>query len=195
MNLSTTEDYVRIVLVGDSSVGKTSLISRLVSGEFIPDEQSTVGAMFVLYKIACNDQSIDLQIWDTAGQEKFRSLGPIYYRNSRAGIVVFDISNAESFEHLNSWIDDFCNTTGADVLIYVVANKTDLEEKVPIKEAEIWARKRGYFFFATSALDGTGVKELFQSIGEKLIQTRTPKKVEPITLSEYEGEKDGNSCC
>ena len=183
MNLATTDDFVRVVLVGDSSVGKTSIISRLISGEFIPDEQSTVGAMFVLYKVQSNDQSIDLQIWDTGGQERFRSLGPIYYRNSRAGIVVFDISKLETYENLNSWIEDFTNTAGSDVLIYVVANKTDLEPQIPIEDVENWATQRGYYFFATSAYNGDGINELFQSIGENLLKSPYRKKVETIELS------------
>jgi small GTP-binding protein len=191
MNLGGDE-FTRVVLIGDSGVGKTSLITRLVSNKFASDEPSTVGAMFVIHEVNVDGFPIKLQIWDTAGQEKFRSLGPIYYRNSKAGIVVFDLTSPKSFSNVDGWINDFCNTAGADAVIFIVGNKIDLEPVVSLDEAHNWASKKGYRFYTTSSLSGTGINELFNAVGKVLVETKCIK----IVPTEIDINKaKSNSCC
>ena len=115
--------HARVVMIGDSGVGKTSILSRLVDHRFNKHEQSTVGVNFQLYVREMADVRLEMQIWDTAGQEKFRALGPIYYRNSVAAVAVFSLDNTESLDRIGWWLEQFTNAAGTNVVIAIAANK------------------------------------------------------------------------
>lgn len=178
------ESLHRVVTIGETSVGKTSIITQLVKKSFNPNEKSTVGAMFVVYdqKLDDSNTSIEMQIWDTAGQERFRSLGPIYYRGAEAAIVVFDFTSLSSFERIQSWISAFQDNAGSETIIYVFGNKIDLEDEAQIsrEEAKRWVTERGFSFYATSALTGEGIEEAFKDLGNA-IYANSKKKLIPIT--------------
>lgn len=160
----------RVVTIGDSSVGKTSIINQLVNQKFNDSEQSTIGAMFVIHVEEIENTRIEMQIWDTAGQEKFRSLGPIYYRNADAAVVVFDTTQQISFKHLDSWIDAFTEVAGTEAVIIIAGNKSDIidENEVTNEMAQKYANENGYAYFPTSALTGSGIQEMFHNIALKL---------------------------
>ncbi|OHT03122.1 small GTP-binding protein [Tritrichomonas foetus] len=166
--------HARVVVIGDSSVGKTSILNQLVEHTFNPFEPSTVGSNYQLYVEEIQGTKVEIQIWDTAGQEKFRSLGPIYFRNAVAAIAVYDQTNRLTFEHLDKWIHDFTEVAGATTTIAIAGNKSDLQsEEVPFVEAEKWANDRKYLIAQTSALTGAGVKELFKKLAVSILQNQS----------------------
>jgi len=169
--------HCRVVVIGDSSVGKTSILNQLIDHTFKPHEQSTIGANYQLFVQEINGVKVEVQIWDTAGQEKFKALGPIYFRNSQGAIAVYDSTNRASFENLESWIDSFVEIVGNNSVIAIAANKCDLftEIQVSSEEGQSWAESNHYIFQPTSAKTGDGVKELFLRLAEKLLKEQSPK--------------------
>jgi small GTP-binding protein len=139
----------RVVTIGETAVGKTSLINRLINGKFVENENPTIGGNFLMYNETIQEHRVELQIWDTAGQEKYRSLSPIYCRDASGGILVFDLTNKETFLKLDNWRKIFTDAASQNALLYVVANKADMKDKfqVTIEEAEEWAEENGCPFF------------------------------------------------
>ena len=181
----TTVFHGRIVLVGDSSVGKTSILNMLVEKSFNPTEQSTVGANYQLFINEVNGTHVEMQVWDTAGQEKYKSLGPIYYRNAQAALVVYDQSNKETYDNLNNWIQAFISIAGIDTIIAIVANKCDMETcEVEEEEARRWAENNDYIFYKTSAKTGENIDYMFGDLVKRIVKKngaqqsriRAPKK-------------------
>jgi small GTP-binding protein len=182
---------VRVVLIGDTQVGKTSLIHRFVRSSFDRQTKGTIGAVFHTYEQTWNGRQVIMQIWDTAGQEKYRSLGPIYYRNSAAGIAVFDMTSPETLPGLEKWIVEFRKYTESP-LLFIVGNKTDIEgeQKVTREEANSFATAQGATVFFTSAKTGDNVKELFDGVFNQLAEAGK------ISGDESNLEaKEGSGCC
>ena len=165
----------RVVLIGDAAVGKTSILNQAMEHRFNETEPTTVGANYQLYSTDIDDIHVDIQIWDTAGEERFKSLGPIYFRNSIGAICVFDSTNRQSFNSLPEWIDFFKSIAGDQTVIAVVANKCDLTEMIQVsnEEAENFAHSNAYLFFRTSAKTGMGIQEMFLQIAKELVKTKT----------------------
>ncbi|KAK6220237.1 Ras-like protein Rab-6A [Colletotrichum tabaci] len=156
----------KLVFLGEQSVGKTSLITRFMataSARLEPPSNS-------LQTMYLEDRTVRLQLWDTAGQERFRSLIPSYIRDSSVAVVVYDISNAKSFQNTKKWIDDVRAERGNDVIIVLVGNKTDLNDKreVTTQQGEEEAKKNNLMFVETSAKLGHNVKTLFKRIAQAL---------------------------
>ncbi|EAU88826.2 ryh1 [Coprinopsis cinerea okayama7 len=160
----------KIVLLGDQSVGKTSLITRFMYDTFDNTYQATIGIDFLSKTMYLEDRTVRLQLWDTAGQERFRSLIPSYIRDSSVAIVVFDITNRQSFLSTTKWIDDVRSERGNDVIIVLVGNKADLSDKrqVTVEEATTKATQLNIMFMETSAKAGHNVKSLFKKIAMSL---------------------------
>ncbi|XP_070838843.1 ras-related protein Rab-6A isoform X1 [Chaetodon trifascialis] len=152
----------KLVFLGEQSVGKTSLITRFMYDSFDNTYQATIGIDFLSKTMYLEDRTIRLQLWDTAGQERFRSLIPSYIRDSAAAVVVYDITNVNSFQQTTKWIDDVRTERGSDVIIMLVGNKTDLADKrqVSIEEGERKARELNVMFIETSAKAGYNVKQV-----------------------------------
>lgn len=195
MEMNSSSLY-RVVTIGDSAVGKTSLINCLMGSDFNPNEQSTVGAMFILHVEEYEGKRMELQVWDTAGQEKFRSLGPIYYRNADVAVVVFDMTNSLTYENLDSWISSFIETAGTDSIIAIVGNKYDLadQRKVERSTVERWSLEKGYMFFETSAVTGHGIKEMFAKISEELYNRKTKRVAEAVPMKQAEIQREEKNC-
>ena len=158
-------DYlIKYVIVGDSAVGKSNLLLRFTQGSFNSAYQLTIGVEFGSGRIVVGNEIFRVQIWDTAGQENFRSITRSYYKNSACALLVYDISKKESFESIQSWIDDCKSAAPETVLMVLVGNKSDLtdERKVSEEEGREFAEKNGLLFFETSAKTGENVKEVFQ---------------------------------
>merc|ERR1712137_399836 len=119
----------KLVLLGESAVGKSSLVLRFVKGQFLDFQESTIGAAFLTQTVCLNDTTVKFEIWDTAGQERYHSLAPMYYRGAQAAIVVYDITTAESFDRAKNWVKELQRQGNPNIVIALAANKVDLESK------------------------------------------------------------------
>lgn len=160
----------KLVFLGEQSVGKTSLITRFMYDSFDNTYQATIGIDFLSKTMYLEDRTVRLQLWDTAGQERFRSLIPSYIRDSSVAVVVYDITNVNSFQQTNKWIDDVRAERGSDVIIMLVGNKTDLAEKrqVATESGEAKSKELNVMFIETSAKAGHNVKQLFRRVASAL---------------------------
>ncbi|KAH3675826.1 hypothetical protein WICMUC_002472 [Wickerhamomyces mucosus] len=161
----------KLVLLGESAVGKSSIVHRFVKDSFDDYRESTIGAAFLTQTIELNPEiTIKFEIWDTAGQERYKSLAPMYYRNSNAAVVVYDITQESSLERAKIWIKELQRQASQDIVIALVGNKADLEEErqVDNEHAKLLAEEEGLLFFEVSAKSGDGIKTIFQNIAEKL---------------------------
>lgn len=161
----------KIVLLGDSFVGKTSLVHRLTSNSFDPNLTNTIGAAFISKEHTFKDRTVKLEIWDTAGQERYKSLTPMYYRNSKVALVCFDVSDVEgSFERAKYWIEQLAILGPQDLSVKLVGNKLDLSDNVDLLLTREFCRDHDLPLLLTSAKLGTGVTELFDKIVEEIDQ-------------------------
>lgn len=160
---------MKIVLVGDTQVGKTCLIKRLSTGTFYDNNPPTIGAAFQNHVLQTSKGSVSLQIWDTAGQEKFRALAPMYYRSAAVAILCFDLTNKRSFEALDQWTQELIEKASPTMKLVIVGNKKDLvnDRVVSSEDANSYSLSHGAVLYCeTSALTGEGIFELFTKIAE-----------------------------
>ena len=168
-------DVCKVVLLGESGVGKTSIISRFIKGTFENNLMSTVGASYICRNLEFpeyQNRILKLEIWDTAGQEQYRALNKLFYKDASICILVYDITNADSFNALKDyWHQQLKDYGPKDIILGLVANKSDLynEEKIPEENARNFAKEINAFFSYTSASKFTGIDELFHNIGCKYI--------------------------
>ncbi|KAF2209279.1 hypothetical protein CERZMDRAFT_47201 [Cercospora zeae-maydis SCOH1-5] len=165
----------KLVLLGESAVGKSSLVLRFVKDQFDDYRESTIGAAFLTQTIALDEQTtVKFEIWDTAGQERYKSLAPMYYRNANCAVVVYDITQAASLDKAKAWVKELQRQANENIIIALAGNKADLvaeqpdKRAVPMGDAEAYAREAGLLFFETSAKTAENVKELFTAIAKKL---------------------------
>jgi small GTP-binding protein len=185
----------KVVLLGDSGVGKTSIVQYFERKVFENAVDSTVGASFMSREMMTPHGSINLHIWDTAGQERYRSLVPTYARGACAALVVFDLSVAETFQSVNRWIQEFRDFGCDGCFLYVVGNKSDLVQTVPEGEAAQWATDTGFTFFSVSAKTGSGVERLFQAIADEIAAKRPPAVQQFSPLPEAEPKPPESAAC
>lgn len=161
---------VKFVLLGDAGVGKSSLVMRIVNGVFSNHSEPTIGASFYQKIIVEESIRYKCQVWDTAGQEKYHSLAPMYYRGAGAVIVTFDITDRPTFETASHWIDELKKMGPKNAVVALAGNKADLENlrEVARPEAESYAESIGAMYIETSAKDGTDVDLLFKRLLTKL---------------------------
>ena len=155
---------LKYVIVGDAAVGKSNLLLRYTHGEFKEEYQLTIGVEFGSNNIIVDNNIFRIQIWDTAGQENFRSITRSYYKNSACALIVYDITRRQSFENLINWIEDCKNSSPKTVFMVLIGNKCDLEKNREVSEEEgrEFAEKYGMLFFETSAKTGKNVEEVFK---------------------------------
>ena len=170
-------DYLlKYIIIGDAAVGKSNLLLRYTHGQFKPEYQLTIGVEFGAKNIQINNKIFRIQIWDTAGQENFRSITRAYYKNSVCALVVYDISSRDSFNNVSTWVEDCKNQSPKTIFMALVGNKSDLEDKraVSYEEGKDLADKNEMMFFETSAKTGINVDEIFSQtanqIGKKIDQ-------------------------
>lgn len=188
----------KLVLLGESSVGKSSLVLRFVKGQFHEYQESTIGAAFLTQTIHLNDVAVKFEIWDTAGQERYHSLAPMYYRGAQAAIVVYDITNQDTFERAKNWVKEL-QRQATGIVIALAGNKIDLNSmrSVQTDESQTYAYENGLLFMETSAKTSANVTEIFKAIAEKLPKNETASTTgQGRRLVESEGtNKSLSSCC
>lgn len=168
----------KLVLLGETSVGKSSLVIRFVKGQFCDYQESTIGAAFLTQTVVVNDYTVKFEIWDTAGQERYATLAPMYYRGAAAAVVVYDITSKASFERAKKWVDELKTTGSSDCVIALAGNKVDLEARREVlkQEATQYCEQHQLHFMETSAKANINVRELFLAIARKLPKDQQKKK-------------------
>ncbi|XP_065888607.1 ras-related protein Rab-5B-like [Dysidea avara] len=173
----------KLVLLGESAVGKSSLVLRFVKGQFHEYQESTIGAAFLTQTVNLDDTTVKFEIWDTAGQERYHSLAPMYYRGAQAAIVVYDITNQDTFARAKTWVKELQRQASPNIVIALSGNKADMSSKrmVEYDEAQSYAEENSLLFMETSAKTAMNVNEMFLAIAKKL------PKVDPATTRQGTG--------
>ncbi|MBN3324294.1 RB11A protein, partial [Atractosteus spatula] len=155
-----------VVLIGDSGVGKSNLLSRFTRNEFSLESKSTIGVEFATRSIQVEGKTVKAQIWDTAGQERYRAITSAYYRGAVGALLVYDIAKHLTYENAERWLKELQDHADSNIVIMLVGNKSDLRHlrAVPTDEARAFAEKHGLSFLETSALDSSNVELAFQTI-------------------------------
>jgi len=166
---------VKLLLIGNSSVGKSSLLLRFSDKQWLPEDEAsaTIGVDFRVHKMEVKGRKVKLSVWDTAGQERFRTITASYYRGAQGVILVYDVSNRESFEALPRWLSELDTYVSPEVVKIVVGNKLDKEysRQVPTAEGAAFAARMGCLFVEASAKTAVGVTETFSEVVERIIDT------------------------
>lgn len=176
-------------------VGKTALLTRLVRKYFSENYTATVGTGFQVWETNVMDKKIRLNIWDTAGQEQYRSLGPIFYQNAEAAIVCYSLNKSESAQSIPFWIEQFISASTNSPIIAIAATKSDLRTNNSSSVGD-WAKKKGYIYFETSAKTGDKVIDLFVKVAEEITDnfpTIPTLNIKPIVVPAQQHEEE--SCC
>lgn len=166
------EESCKVVLLGESGVGKTSIITQFTEEFFSEEQQSTTGATFSSKEVMClgDQRKLKFEIWDTAGQEKYRALSKMFYKDAAAAILVYDITRKTSFDEIkNYWANEIKEYSPKKIVLAIAANKSDLyeNEQVDEKTGRDFAEELGAIFYSTSAKNTNGINELFTAIGNK----------------------------
>eukprot|EP01006_Ploeotia_vitrea_P041354 TRINITY_DN66504_c4_g4_i1.p2 TRINITY_DN66504_c4_g4~~TRINITY_DN66504_c4_g4_i1.p2 ORF type:complete len:188 (-),score=95.72 TRINITY_DN66504_c4_g4_i1:85-648(-) len=183
-------------------IGKSSITMMFVKRQFLPFQESTIGAAFLTQTVVVGDWTVKFEIWDTAGQERYHSLAPMYYRGAAAAIVVYDITSRHSFVRAKSWVKELQMQAKEDVVIALCGNKVDLEanRQVDTEEAKAYADEQNIFLMETSAKTNHNVTELFTAIARKLPKNNKPAQSaggngKSVQLIAPEQDKKKKKCC
>ena len=182
MGLKDNYDLLyKIILAGDSGVGKSNLFSRFHKNEFSLESATTLGVEFATKTMIIEDATLKAQIWDTCGQEQFRALTKTYYKKAAGAIIVYDITKKSSFESVERWYQDIKENSGEDIVILLIGNKADLRHirQVETSVAAAYAKSKNMAFIETSALDSTNVENAFQMIVKQIYSQGQKTKIQP----------------
>lgn len=177
MDTRMSEKYqqlMKLIIIGDSGVGKSSLLHRFIEDTFSEDQTQTIGIEYGAKILDINGTKVKLQIWDTAGQERYKSVTRSYYRGAMGGIIVYDVTNRSSFECVPQWLSDMRQLAGNDVVVMLIGNKIDLAKKdnsraVTHNEASLYAQQNNLLHFETSAANGEFVTGAFLKVTKTIL--------------------------
>ena len=201
------EDYkIKIIVVGDSGVGKTNLINRFASDKFDTNSKATIGVEFVYKTLKINKEVIKVEVWDTAGQERYRAITSSYYKGAKGAIIVYDITNEDSFNNVESWMNEVTKKGKTDMQFLLVGNKKDLinDRKVTEQKGIDKAKELNMNLFEASALEKTNVNEAFNYLmkeiylnirREKNINTNNDEKIGQSGIALNTNKKNKKKCC
>ena len=192
-----TEQPRKLVLLGNTNVGKTAILLRYVNNEFQPSAVPTVGASFTTKRLPQTDGSVlKLDLWDTAGQERYRSLIPMYYKDAAVAIVVYDVSSLESFLGAKEWVEEVRIHANPDVLITLIGNKIDLDRVIPPAVVSTFAEDNSLSHYEMSAKTGEGVLEAFAHLTSQLYNVLpTPRNSLNLKNHKEPIGSSGSNCC
>ncbi|URD73035.1 ras-related protein [Musa troglodytarum] len=185
-------DYVfKVVLIGDSAVGKSQLLARFARNEFSVDSKATIGVEFQTRTLTIDSKTIKAQIWDTAGQERYRAVTSAYYRGAVGAMLVYDITKRQSFDHVARWLEELRGHADRNIVIMLIGNKSDLGSlrAVPTEDAKEFAQRESLFFMETSALESTNVESAFQTVLTEIHRIVSKKSL----AANDEAQSAGNS--
>ena len=190
------ECVYKVLLLGDSTVGKTCFLMKYTDKTFQDIHMATIGLDYRLRSMKLKrGKSIKLQIWDTAGQARFRAITKNYYKGSHGIILIYDITNTQSFENVKTWVNQIREEASSNVIIYIAGNKVDMEDerKVDREDGEKLAEELGFPFVETSAKNGININETFEDLVERIdkVYGNVPQK--PIKNKLYKA--NGKKCC
>ena len=204
----TENPEYKLIFLGDQSVGKSCILNRFMNDTFTEDYQATIGLDFqTKKKVQIDNQDIHLLLYDTSGQEKFRSLIPMYTRDANIILLVYDVTSKDSFLHLSDWLRDLTNVEKEEVIFAVVGNKTDLDDRreVNSNEGENYAKEHDFIFKEVSAKTGDGINELFDVILKEILKKKPeallPPQPQPQVINQQgfgggiEPEVGKKDCC
>ncbi|XP_052087794.1 ras-related protein Rab-21-like [Mytilus californianus] len=208
VNAGGGRNSFKVVLLGEGCVGKTSLVLRYVENKFNDKHLTTLQASFLNKKLNIGGKRVNLSIWDTAGQERFHALGPIYYRDSNGAILVYDITDEDSFQKVKNWVKELRKMLGNDISLCIAGNKIDLEKDrhVAVSDAESYAKSVGAKHFHTSAKLSKGIDEMFLDLSKSMIEksaenggknnrTMTKSKSVIVVDDEQPQQQSSGGCC
>ncbi|GLT47561.1 hypothetical protein SLA2020_229800 [Shorea laevis] len=187
-------DYLfKVVLIGDSGVGKSNLLSRFTRNEFCLESKSTIGVEFATRTLQVEGRTIKAQIWDTAGQERYRAITSAYYRGALGALLVYDVTKPTTFENVSRWLKELRDHADSNIVIMLIGNKTDLKHlrAVATEDAQSYAEREGLSFIETSALEAVNVEKAFQMILSEIYRKISKKSLsseEPAAASIKEGK-------
>uniref|UniRef100_A0A1J3GP47 Ras-related protein RABA4c n=1 Tax=Noccaea caerulescens TaxID=107243 RepID=A0A1J3GP47_NOCCA len=190
-NFNQKIDYVfKVVLIGDSAVGKSQLLARFSRNEFSIESKATIGVEFQTRTLTIDRKTVKAQIWDTAGQERYRAVTSAYYRGAVGAMLVYDITKRQSFDHVTRWLEELRGHADKNIVIMLIGNKTDLGtlRAVPTEDAKEFAQRENLFFMETSALDSNNVEPSFLTVLTEIYRIVSKKN-----LVANEGESGGDS--
>ena len=201
--MSQEYDFLmKLILVGDSGVGKTNILSKYLKNDFDPDSKATVGVEFGTKNIEIDNKRIKVQIWDTAGQERYKSITSTYYKGAKGAFIVYDITRKSSFDNIDKWIGDLKNNGDENMIVYLVGNKSDLNDMREVRKDEAMTKSEKFniAFSETSALYGDNIHKIFQDLMEKVyinfyrnVNTNREKEINKgVDLNEEINEKNNN---
>ncbi|CAD7930249.1 unnamed protein product [Amoebophrya sp. A25] len=178
-------DYLfKFIVIGDAGAGKSCLLHQFIEGKFKKSSSHTIGVEFGSKIIQVANRTIKLQIWDTAGQERYRSVTRSYYRGAAGALIVYDITNRETYQHLMNWLADARTLARADISIIAVGNKCDMKDRraVTYLEASRCAQENDILFLETSALTGEGVEDVFIKVAKQILNKIEDGLIDPNTM-------------
>lgn len=187
----------KLVLLGESAVGKSSLVLRFVKGQFHEYQESTIGAAFLTQTVCLDDTTVKFEIWDTAGQERYHSLAPMYYRGAQAAIVVYDVTNTDTFARAKTWVKELQRQANPNIVIALAGNKADLASQrlVMQEDAMAYAEDNGLLFMETSAKTAKNVNEIFLAIAKKLPKNEQRPGGQQGNISVAQGNSESKKGC
>ena len=195
----------KLILIGDSCVGKSNILLKYLKNEFDPNSRATVGVEFGTKNIIINNKKIKIQIWDTAGQERYRSITSAYYKGAKGALIVYDITRKCTFDNIDKWISDLKLNGDKNICIVILGNKSDLDDKREVSKDDGIKKSEMYktAFLETSALNGDNIGKAFDEIIEQIIQNNksffednNKKEMDKgVNLNDSNKDNDKKKCC